>query len=140
MLKTIPFSFTADLLHLLMSMGHGEEILFADANYPTLTSGNSRTVKLTLPVTRIDALLVDVLRFFPLDYAVEKPAAVMEKAVDSGIFEAYDKIITAHEGAGKIELVERFAFYKRAEGVAGIVLTSDVTACANLILKKGVVR
>ena len=140
MLKNIPFTFTPDLLKLMMELGHGEELLISDANYPARTSGGISIPRIYVPVSDIGVLLMDILRFFPLDYAVEKPALVMEIALQSGAYDKYERIFAETEGSGKIETIDRFGFYARVEKAAGIVISSDITAGANILLKKGVVR
>jgi len=140
MLKNIPAVFTPDLLSLMMKMGHGEELLICDGNYPMLTTGKESIPRIHLPVEKIDGLLADVLKFFPLDEKVTYPAAVMEISKETGVYDGYNKILTESGYAGKIKTLERFSFYEKAQNAAGIVVTADTRAGANILLKKGVVR
>jgi len=138
-LKTIPHSFTPDLLWLMMAMGHGEELLISDGNFPARTTGNTSIPKIYLPVQDIATLLSDIFRFFPLDETTTTPLIVMETAKESGVYEQYQRIADA-EGIGKtIGTLERYDFYRRAGSVAGIVITASTVRGGNIILKKGVV-
>ncbi|MDR0554215.1 MAG: fucose isomerase [Treponema sp.] len=140
MLKTIPPSFTPDLLRMMMAMGHGEELLIADGNFPSMSTGAPSIPRIYVPVADMTALFADILKFFPLDETVESPLAVMESARESG---AYAQYRAAADRAGikaPIAMIERFAFYERAAGVAGIVITSSQVKGGNILMKKGVVR
>ncbi|MDD4796597.1 MAG: RbsD/FucU domain-containing protein [Eubacteriales bacterium] len=139
MLKNIPRSFTPELMKLMMQMGHGEELLLADANYPALSAARAG-VRLYVPVPNLAGLLADIVKFFPLDEAVDCPAVMMESAVESG---AYAQCRTALSDAGvqaHIDTVERFAFYDRGDRAVGVVVTADTIKGGNILLKKGVVR
>ena len=139
MLKNIPVTFTPDLLRLLMAMGHGEELLISDGNFPALTCGQS-IEQIYLPVTDIPSLLKDILYFFPLDDTSEYPLRVMESAKESGAYDQYSKVIAGEGIEKKIGTVERFEFYRQAELAAGIVITSSMVKGGNILLKKGVVH
>lgn len=142
MLKGIPHIISPELFYVLMSMGHGDEIVFGDANFPA-DSMAERIVR--GDGHRITDLLEAVLPFFPLDDFVEQPAAIMQKvpgdATPTPIWETYRKIVEKHEKlpAG-LEQMERFAFYERAKKAYAIVATGETALYANIILKKGVVR
>jgi len=145
MLKTIPSSFTPDLLRLMMAMGHGEELLLSDGNFPALTTGSPSIPRIYIPVEDIASLLKDILRFFPLDVTVETPLAVMESARESGAYEQYRRVVKetqtgAATGTLKIGTLERFEFYRRAASAAGMIITASVVKGGNILLKKGVVR
>ena len=139
MLKHIPSSLTPELVKLMMEMGHGEELLLADANFPALTNVKNG-VRLSIPAPSIAGLLSDILRFFPLDEAVECPAVVMEAAQENGISQRYAQVMQGSGVSSEIDTLERFAFYERARGAAGIVVTADTAKASNIIIKKGVVR
>ncbi len=142
MLKGIPHIISPELFYVLMSMGHGDEIVFGDANFPA-DSMAERIVR--SDGHRITDLLEAVLPFFPLDDFVEQPAAIMQKvpgdATPTPIWDTYRKIVEKHEKlpAG-LEQMERFAFYERAKKAYAIVATGETALYANIILKKGVVR
>ena len=135
MLKHIPKIFTPDLLKLLMQTGHGDEILIADGNFPHKNS--SREI-IYIPVCDISELLKDILRFFPLDSAVEYAAFAMEVLKENVKYEDYKNLI--EKNGSKLQLVERFAFYNLAENASGIIVTADTTRGGNILIKKGVVK
>ena len=140
MLKHIPKTFTPDLLKLLMEMGHGEDILIADGNFPqkNVSSKNIKSEIIYMPVCDISDLLKDILRFFPLDQAVESAAFAMEVLQEGQKYGEYKEII--EENGSKLELVERFKFYELAEKSVGIIITADTTRGGNILIKKGVVK
>lgn len=131
MLMHIPKCFTPDLLRLLMEMGHGEELLICDGNFPHLSIAGSPVYITGLTVPQ---LLGEILRFFPLDQTVEKAAVIMESAKESDIYESFAQLL------GSLEVVTRFDFYERARSAAGLIVTSDTVKGGNILLKKGVVK
>ncbi|MDF2987047.1 MAG: RbsD or FucU transport [Eubacterium sp.] len=141
MLKGIPSILTPELLKTLMEMGHSDEIVIADGNFPSGTFGKK--------VIRLDGhgvpeILDAILKFFPLDPYVDKPVALMEvvpgDTVETPIWEVYREIINKHEPENnKIENMERFAFYERTKSAYAVIATSEAALYANIILKKGVV-
>jgi L-fucose mutarotase len=134
MLKHIPKTFTPELLKMLMEMGHGEEILIADGNFPQKSMNIS---SIFIPVNNISELLKDILHFFPLDKAVEYAAFAMESVKEGQRFSEYTTLVK--ENDSKLELVERFKFYELAEKATGIIVTADTTKGGNILIKKGVV-
>jgi len=138
MLKHIPETFTPDLLKLLMEMGHGEELLIADGNFPqkAVSSKNIKCEVIYMPLRDISVLLKDILYFFPLDAAVEYAASAMDLILKERGGE-YKNMI--EENGSKLELVDRFRFYDLAEKAAGIIVTADATKGGNILIKKGVV-
>jgi L-fucose mutarotase len=142
MLKKIPPILSPDLLKVLMEMGHGDEIVLADGNFPA--SSCARRL-LRCDGHGIPVLLEAVLSLFPLDQYVQRPVALM--AVVPGdktrpvIWDQYRQIIRASgEPFEEFEFIERFAFYERARQAYAIVATSEPALYANIILKKGVIR
>jgi L-fucose mutarotase len=130
-----------DLLHALQSMGHGDEIVVADANFPASTQGPK--------VIRADglggeALIEAILTHMPLDTFAEASAFRMAVVDDFSqvpeICRSYQEIVHRLAGPFAIEPLERFAFYERSRRAAYIVATGETAVYANLILKKGVVR
>ena len=141
MLNRIPDIISPELMKVLMEMGHGDEIVIADGNFPA--ASNARRL-VRADGHNVPVLLEAVLKFFPLDIYVQKPAALM--AVVPGddtkptIWEEYRKIIKASgEKFDEFEFVERFEFYERAAKAYAIVATSEQALYANIILKKGIV-
>jgi Fucose dissimilation pathway protein FucU len=141
MLMGIPKRLSPELLKILMEMGHGDEIVLADGNFPAASHAR-RLVRCDGHGTA--ALLDDILRLMPLDRYVDLPAAVMQVVpgdpVETPIWDEYRRIIAARAGVtAPLEEVERFAFYERAKRAYAIVATGETALYANLILKKGVV-
>ena len=142
MLKGIPNVISPDLLRILMEMGHGDELVIADGNFPA-ASVAQRLVRADGlgGATMLDA----ILQLLPLDQYVSAPVALM--AVVAGdtvkpvIWNEYRTIITRHEPSfTDFEMVERFAFYERAKKAYAVLATSEPAQYANVILKKGVIR
>jgi L-fucose mutarotase len=141
MLKLIPSILSPELLKILMEMGHGDEIVIADGNFPA-ASVAQRLIRLDGHV--IPDILGALLKLFPLDTYVEKPVGLM--AVMPGdpykpvIWDEYRKIIVASKEPFKdFEYIERFAFYERAKKAYAVIATGESALYANMILKKGVV-
>ena len=141
MLKGIPSILSPELLKVLMEMGHGDEIVIADGNFPAASIAQ-RLVR--CDGHRIPKLLDAILKFFPLDSYVKKPIALMEVVpgdnVNPVIWEEYKRIINKYEPDNDdIEYMERFVFYERAKKAYAIIATGEQALYANIILKKGVV-
>ena len=140
MLKSISPVIGPDLLAVLCRMGHGDEIVLADANFP----GHS-TNERTLRADGVSAtwLLDGILPLFPLDTYVRCPLAMMacvrSDSVDP-VEKEFKQVIARHQPQfKKIERIDRFAFYERARHAYAVVMTGETRKYANLILKKGVV-
>lgn len=141
MLKMIPSVISPELMSVLMRMGHGDELVLADGNFPAESCAQR--------IVRADGhgvveLLDAIMMFFPLDTFVDHPASVMqpvdEAAVEPPIWTEYRRVLARHEG-NEVELrpIERFRFYDFAKSAYAIVATGETAVYANLILKKGVV-
>ena len=138
MLKGIPKIISPELLKIMAEMGHGDEIVIGDGNFPGASIGQR-------PV-RCDghdapALLEAMLKLFPLDtYA--KTVYLMEKVpgdtVETPIWDTYAELIAPYTDE-KPEMIERFAFYERAKKAYCVIQTGESALYANVILKKGVV-
>ena len=143
MLKGIPPILTPELLKVLCEMGHTDELTIGDGNFPGHTYGKK--------VIRLDGhgvpeILDAILRFFPLDTSVEKPAALMAVApgdtAETPIWDTYKEIVARYDprGAACFEEIEKNAFYHRTQDRSSVVIMSGETALyANIILRKGVV-
>lgn len=141
MLKGIPAILSPRLLYLLCLMGHGDEIVLADGNFPAESQG--------VQVVRCDGhgvpeLLKAILQLFPLDSYVEHPAVLMDivqgDTYEPVIWDEYKRIL-ADNGceACQIEYMERYTFYDRAKKAFAIVATGELSQYANIIIKKGIV-
>lgn len=140
MLKGIPDIMSPELLKLLMEMGHGDELVIADGNYP---KGGHPNVVVRCDGHGVSELLDAILQFFPLDTFVENPAILMEvsdkNAKEPEIWDVYKKIGAKRSGGLRELPVERFTFYDRARKAYAVITTSEKALCANIIIKKGVV-
>ena len=140
MLKGIPSILSPELLKILMEMGHGDEIVIADGNFPAATIA-ARLVR--SDGNMVPELLEAILKFFPLDKYVPKPVALMQlvpgETYKPEIWETYRAICKKQEFFTDFENVERFAFYERAKKAYAVIATSETALYANIILKKGVV-
>ena len=140
MLKGIPSILSPELLKILMEMGHGDEIVIADGNFPAATIAQ-RLIR--SDGNMVPEILEAVLMFFPLDKYVPKPVALMQlvpgETYKPHIWDTYRAICKKQEFFTDFESVERFAFYERAKKAYAVVATSETALYANIILKKGVV-
>ncbi|MBR2282874.1 MAG: L-fucose mutarotase [Ruminococcus sp.] len=142
MLKGIPPILSPELLKILMEMGHGDEIVIADGNFPGAALAQ-RLVR--LDGHGVPEVLDAVMKLLPLDTYTPEPVGLMEVVpgddVKPVIWEEYKRIISRYEPENcKIELIERFAFYERAKKAYAVVMTGETAIYANIILKKGVVK
>jgi L-fucose mutarotase len=142
MLKGLDPLLNADLLYVLRAMGHGDELVIVDANFPATMMGR-RVVRMDgVSATRA---LEAVLSVMPLDDFVAEPCARMEVVGDPdavpAVCQEFQKIIDRAEG-GKFQLarIERFAFYERARAAFALVQTGETRLYGNVLLKMGVVR
>jgi L-fucose mutarotase len=141
MLKGIPSILSPELLKILMEMGHGDEIILADGNFPAASIANKL---IRCDGHDIPQLLDAVLKLFPLDPYVDSPVSLMQVVpgdpVETPIWDVYKDIIKKNEPENnKFEYIERFAFYERAKKAYAVVATGEKALYANIILKKGVV-
>ena len=141
MLRNVNPLLSPDILHMLSSMGHGHEVVIADANFPGIDSG-PRCVRAD-GVSASD-MLKAVLSVTPLDQYADERAFCMETVEDASIIpdavaEFQAIIRNEAENAAPITGVERFAFYERAEEAFGVILTGELRLYGNIILKKGVI-
>ena len=140
MLKNIPKIVSPQLLKVLCEMGHGDEIVIADGNFPAETFGQR--------VIRADGLggeemLDAVLSLIPLDtYATENFMLMETVAGDPTptIWEKYYAIAQKHDDNMRASNIERFAFYERAKKAYAVIATGEGAVYANIILKKGVIK
>lgn len=140
MLKGIHPLLGPDLLHAIATMGHGDEIVIADGNFPASTLGP--------PVVRADglgavAVLEAILAHMPLDQFVDEAAWYMQIVGDPDtvpeICQEFGGLIKRLSGDFRLASLERYAFYERAANAAYIVATTELRIYGNVILKKGVV-
>jgi L-fucose mutarotase len=130
-----------ELLDVLFRMGHGDELVLADAFFPGDTY-NSRVIR--ADGIRIPALLEGILALMNLDYAVPQPTAMMQAipgdTLDPAVESSYREVIDRRwPGTPPTERIERFAFYERAKKAYAVVMTGETVKYGNIILKKGVI-
>lgn len=140
MLKGISPILSPDLLSVLYKMGHGDEIILADAHFPGETFNNN---VLRADGIRIPDLLEAILPLFELDQYVDSPLAMMDAVpgdtLDPSVELSYCKSIhITNPDAKPIQRIERFAFYERATKAYAVVITGETAKYGNIILKKGV--
>lgn len=131
-----------ELLYILRSMGHGDEIVIADANFPANSCGKE--------VVRLDGLdaphvLKAILSIMPLDSFVDSPANTMQVVDDANatppvVSMFQDIITTVADNPVRLGSIERFEFYKRAKNAFAVIQTGERRLYGCIILKKGVLR
>lgn len=142
MLKLIPPVISPELLLILMEMGHGDELVIADGNYPA--AANARRL------VRADGhgaleLVEAILKFLPVDTFVPDVAVVMQPVDPTQelppIWSQFSGLLRAAEGREiPLTRLERGQFYQRSRDAFAILATGETALYANLILKKGVVH
>lgn len=140
MLKNVPKIISPELLKVLCEMGHGDEIVIADANYPAETNGKR--------VVRADGLkgpelLEAILELIPLDTYAEENMLLM--ATTNGdptpeIWDVYKKGAEKKDKNVRLGFLERNEFYNRSKNAYAIVASGEEAIYANIILKKGVIK
>ncbi|TVR68484.1 MAG: L-fucose mutarotase [Spirochaetaceae bacterium] len=143
MLTGISPLLSPELLMIIAEMGHGDELVIGDGNFPAAAMAQ-RLVR--ADGHRVKPLLEAILQLFPLDRFVEKPVGLMavvpgDRTVPT-IWEEYRSVVQQLQPeriAGGFEMVERFAFYERTKEAYAVVATGETELYANIILKKGVV-
>ena len=144
MLKGIPAVLSPELLKVLAEMGHGDEIVLADGNFPAESMGQNAVV-IRADGHTVPEILDAILRLFPLDAYAEKPVTLMEVVpgddVETPIWDTYKDIIKKYDSRGDacVGNIERFAFYEEAKKAYAIIATSEKALYANIMLQKGVV-
>lgn len=129
-----------ELLAVLCRMGHGDELVLADAHFPG-ESCNPRALR--ADGLGIAQLLDAILPLVALDSYVDTPLCMMQPTagdqLDPAVETAYRAVVERHwPGTPPIARLERFAFYAQARQAFAVVMTGDTAKYGNLILKKGV--
>lgn len=138
MLKTISPLISPELLKTLAEMGHGDEIIFADAHFP----GHSIGPKvIRADGLHVSDLLAAIIPLFELDsYAAPlvMMAAVEGDRLDDSVEARYRQALFASGDGPQMTRIDRFEFYARAEKAFAIVMTGETAKYGNILLKKGV--
>lgn len=142
MLKNIPKIISPNLLKILDEMGHGDELVIADGNFP----GNS----ISQNVVRADGhgvseVLDAILKLLPLDTYADYNVGLMEVCkgddVVPVIWDTYKQILKENVSEKVIiKNFERFEFYEQAKKSYCVISTSEGALYGNVILKKGVIK
>ncbi len=138
MLKGISPVLSPELLKVLAEMGHDDEIVFADAHFPSAGLGRDGAIVLRADGIKCDLLLAGLAPLFELDsYStpVVMMAAVEGDTLDPEVERRYRAALNYD---GKVDRMERYAFYDRAKKAYAIVHTGETAQYGNIILRKGV--
>ncbi|WP_195938239.1 RbsD/FucU family protein [Romboutsia sp. 1001713B170131_170501_G6] len=144
MLKNIPPILSPELLKVLCEMGHSDQIVISDGNFPAESMGKDSIV-IRCDGHNVPELLDAILKVFPLDTYVDHPVNLMEVMagdnVKTPIWDTYKEIIKKHDSRGEdvVGTIERFKFYDEAKKAYAIIATGEKALYANIILQKGVV-
>lgn len=146
MLKTIDPALNADLLHALAAMGHGDELVICDQNFPAESVARETVLGHLLRVDNVTAARAAraILSLMPLDSFVDRPALRMEvgdtpDAIPPVQAEVQAEIDAAEGRSWPMGSVERFAFYARAKAAYCVVQTGERRFYGCFLLKKGVI-
>ena len=140
MLKGISPLIGPELLYTIHRMGHGDEIVFADAHFPG-DSLNSNIIR--ADGLKIADIIEAILPLFELDQYVDFPVSMMEvvkgDTYNTEVEKDYiDVISKTHPKIKYIDKIERFKFYEKSKKSFAVVMTGDTRKYGNIILKKGV--
>uniref|UniRef100_A0A8C5Q965 Fucose mutarotase n=1 Tax=Leptobrachium leishanense TaxID=445787 RepID=A0A8C5Q965_9ANUR len=129
-LKGIPSVLSPELLYALARMGHGDEIVLADANFPASSTSKAGPELIRADGLGIPTLLEAILQLFPLDTYVLSPAAVMDlvendkkRGLETPVWETYRTLLANVGCEVPLQLVDRFQFYERAKKAFAVVAT-----------------
>ncbi|WP_311272825.1 MULTISPECIES: RbsD/FucU domain-containing protein [unclassified Rhizobium] len=146
MLKGIDPIINADLIHALMLMGHGDQLVLCDINHPAQTIARQTTYGHLIDVSGcgLERAAEAILKLFPLDTFVAAPVKRMQVVGDPEgqvpIFAVMQDVVDRAESRPiAIEALERFAFYEAAKKSFAIVRTSDPGPYGCFIFSKGVI-
>ena len=146
MLKVINKIFTGDLLKILCDMGHGDELVIVDANFPAETMGK-RVIK--LPGSEGTEILEAVLELFPLDHILSEPVVLLDmepKDRKTGmetpeIWKDFQNIVNKKAGStANIGRMSRQEFYNRSKQAYAIIQTGEERLYGDILLVKGVIK
>ena len=146
MLKGIDPLLNADVLHALRAMGHGDDVVLCDTNFPAHSVARATVLGRLLRLDNVTAARAAraVLSVMPLDSFVDAPASRMEVVGKPGEIPAVQQEVQAEIDAAEgrpwpMGSVERFAFYERAKQAYAVIVTGERRFYGCFILKKGVI-
>jgi L-fucose mutarotase len=146
MLKGMDPRLSAEIVHVLMLMGHGDDLVICDVNHPAATIAAETTYGRLVDMAGCDIPTAAraILTLMPLDSFVPAPVSRMQVVGNPDgvvpIFARMQAVVDQAEGrAVQVQALERFAFYEAAKRSFAILRTSDSGPYGCFILKKGVV-
>lgn len=146
MLKNLDPLLNADLLQVLRAMGHGDDLVLADANFPADSIARSTVTGKLIRLDGVDVprAAAAILSVLPLDGFVDHPARRMEVVgrpdYRPPVQEQMQQVIDRAEGkACPMGSIERFTFYEEAKKAYAVVATSEQRGYGCFLLKKGVI-
>lgn len=147
MLKGIDRVLSAEVVHVLMRMGHGDDLLICDVNHPAASIAAHTTHGRLIDMAGCDIprAAAAILTLMPLDSFVDAPVTRMQVVGDARaevpVFARMQAVIDRAEGrAVPMQAIERFAFYAAARQAFAAIRTSDAGPYGCFILKKGVIN
>lgn len=146
MLKGIDQKLSAELVHVLMLMGHGDDLVICDVNHPAARIAAKTTYGHLIDMAGCDipSGLAAILTLMPIDTFVAAPVTRMQVVGDPDapmpVFARVQRVLDAAEGrAVQMLPVDRFSFYAAAERAFCVIRTSDAGPYGCFIVRKGVV-
>lgn len=141
MLKKIPKIISPELLKILSEMGHGDELVIADGNFPSAAL-NDRVVR--YDGNNIPELMTAILELYPLDSYADHQVFLMGisegDSYEPTIWNEYTEILKKSGEPYSVKYLERFEFYEQAKNAYAVVATGEEALYANIIIKKGVIK
>ncbi|XP_007478155.2 fucose mutarotase [Monodelphis domestica] len=146
-LKGIPSLLSPELLFALAKMGHGDEIVLADANFPTSSICRCGPVEIRADGLSVPQLLESILKLLPLDTYEPNSVMVMD-VVESDkakglqtpeVWQTFRSLLSQTGFREDLGKMERFAFYEQAKKAFAVVATGETALYGNIILRKGVI-
>lgn len=145
MLKGIDPLLSADILHVLARMGHGDDLAIVDANHPAESVARATISGLLIraPGLRVERMLAAVLTLLPLDDFTDDPLRFMEVVGNPAEIPPavadMQRIARAAGFAGNFGHLERFAFYAAARASFAVIQCGDARFYGNVLVRKGAI-
>ena len=146
MLKGVDHRVSAEMLHALRAIGHGDTLVLADKNFPSDSISAQTRIGKPLPMDSLSSAEVTqiILSLMPLDTFVDDFAMAMEIVGNPShvptVQSEVQNVISAVEGKGRtLQHVERFDFYERAKAAYAVVQTGETRFYGCFIFRKGVI-
>ncbi len=150
MLKGIDPLLPPELLKILAEMGHGDELIVADANFTAASlarePGGGHKPLIRVPCTTVLRMTEAIVSLLPLGTPAERPVGFMQvcdtpEGYASGLQRDVQAMLRTRGWLAPehTEFIERFAFYERTRRAFAIVLTGDPQPYGNVLIKKGVI-